>query len=164
MAEVRIATFNLENFDETAPDEWPLLAERIQLMRPQVVRCGQTSPPFRSGQERPNQPRSLLAPADLLTGTNLAGAELASTRTANFRGAKVTGADLTFAELRGADFTRADLRNAVLTDVCFDHTTQWGLQHTANKFLLLTGLGHRLKLDRLPAYRTMGQQTDFRPV
>jgi uncharacterized protein YjbI with pentapeptide repeats len=79
-----------------------------------------------SCQERPKQPRSLLAPADLLTGTNLAGAELASTRTANFRGAKMTGADLTFAELRGADFTRADLRNAVLTEVCFDHTTQWG--------------------------------------
>jgi hypothetical protein len=38
MAEVRIATFNLENFDETAPDEWPSLAERIQLMRPQIVR------------------------------------------------------------------------------------------------------------------------------
>ena len=38
MAEVRIATFNLENFDETAPDEWPSLAERIELMRPQIVR------------------------------------------------------------------------------------------------------------------------------
>jgi hypothetical protein len=32
MAEVRIATFNLENFDETAPDEWPSLAERIELI------------------------------------------------------------------------------------------------------------------------------------
>jgi hypothetical protein len=27
-----------KNFDETAPDEWPSLAERIQLMRPQIVR------------------------------------------------------------------------------------------------------------------------------
>jgi len=34
--------------------------------------------------------------------------------------------DLTSADLRGADFTRADLRKAVLTDVCFDHTTKWG--------------------------------------
>jgi hypothetical protein len=38
MAEVRIATFNIENFDETAPDEWPSLAERIELMQPQS--CG----------------------------------------------------------------------------------------------------------------------------
>jgi hypothetical protein len=38
MAEVRIATFNLDNFDETAPSEWPSLAERITLMRPQIVR------------------------------------------------------------------------------------------------------------------------------
>jgi hypothetical protein len=85
MAEVRIATFNLENFDETAPDEWPSLAERIQLMRPQVVRLRADIACFQevNGQERPNQPRSLLALADLLTGTNLAGAELASTRTAN---------------------------------------------------------------------------------
>jgi endonuclease/exonuclease/phosphatase family metal-dependent hydrolase len=85
MAEVRIATFNLENFDETAPDEWPSLAERIQLMRPQVVRLRADIACFQevNGQERPNQPRSLLALADLLTGTNLAGAEHASTRTAS---------------------------------------------------------------------------------
>src|SRR5918997_2040813 len=38
MAEVRIATFNLENFNETAAAERPSLAERIQLMRPQIVR------------------------------------------------------------------------------------------------------------------------------
>jgi hypothetical protein len=38
MAEVRIATFNIENFDETAPDEWPSLAERIELMQPHIVR------------------------------------------------------------------------------------------------------------------------------
>jgi hypothetical protein len=58
MAEVRIATFNLENFDETAPDEWPSLAERIQLMRPQVVRLRADIACFQevNGQERPNQP------------------------------------------------------------------------------------------------------------
>jgi endonuclease/exonuclease/phosphatase family metal-dependent hydrolase len=85
MAEVRIATFNLENFDETAPDEWPSLAERIELMRPQIVRLRASIACFQevNGQERPNQPRSLLALAELLAGTNLAGAELASTRTAD---------------------------------------------------------------------------------
>ena len=36
--EVRIATFNLETFGETAVGEWPSLAEQIQLMRPQIVR------------------------------------------------------------------------------------------------------------------------------
>jgi uncharacterized protein YjbI with pentapeptide repeats len=50
----------------------------------------------------------------------------ADLRHANFRGANMTGVDLTSADLRGADFTRADLRNAVLTDVCFDRTTEWG--------------------------------------
>ena len=85
MAEVRIATFNLENFDETALVEWPSLAERIELMRPQIVRLRASIACFQevNGQERPNQPRSLLALAELLGGTNLAGAELASTRTEN---------------------------------------------------------------------------------
>jgi endonuclease/exonuclease/phosphatase family metal-dependent hydrolase len=83
MAEVRIATFNLENFDETAATEWPSLAERIQLMRPQIVRLRANIACFQevNGQERPNQPRSLLALPELLAGTNLAGAQLASTRT-----------------------------------------------------------------------------------
>jgi hypothetical protein len=85
MAEVRIATFNLENFDETAADEWPSLAERIMLMRPQIARLRATIACFQevNGQERPNQPRSLLALAELLAGTNLAGGNLASTRTTN---------------------------------------------------------------------------------
>lgn len=85
MAEVRIATFNLENFDETAVGEWPSLAERIQLMRPQIVRLRADVVCFQevNGQERPNEPRSLLALTELLAGTNLAGAQLASTRTAN---------------------------------------------------------------------------------
>jgi endonuclease/exonuclease/phosphatase family metal-dependent hydrolase len=85
MAEVRIATFNLENFDETAPEAWPSLAERIELMRPQIVRLRASIACFQevNGQERPNQPRSLLALAELLADTNLAGAELVSTRTEN---------------------------------------------------------------------------------
>ncbi|HEY5788062.1 MAG TPA: endonuclease/exonuclease/phosphatase family protein [Microlunatus sp.] len=83
MTEVRIATFNLENFDETGAGERPSLAERIQLMRPQIVRLGADIVCFQevNGQERPNQPRALLALAELLAGTNLAGANLPSTRT-----------------------------------------------------------------------------------
>ena len=75
MAEVRIATFNLENFDETDAAERPSLAERIQLMRPQIVRLRADIVCFQevNGQERTNQPRALLALAELLTGTNLAG-------------------------------------------------------------------------------------------
>jgi hypothetical protein len=38
MAAIRIATFNLENFDETAPNQRPSLAERIALMKPQILR------------------------------------------------------------------------------------------------------------------------------
>jgi hypothetical protein len=38
VATVRIATFNLESFDETAPEERPSLEERIALMRPQLAR------------------------------------------------------------------------------------------------------------------------------
>jgi hypothetical protein len=70
MAEIRIATFNLENFDETAAGEWPSLVGRIMLMRPQIVRLRATIACFQevNGKERPNQPRSLLALAtDKLT-------------------------------------------------------------------------------------------------
>ncbi|WP_421741507.1 endonuclease/exonuclease/phosphatase family protein [Cellulomonas sp.] len=82
MVELRIATFNLENLDETAPGELPTLAERIALMRPQILRlradilCLQEV----HGQERPGQPRALLALAELLHGTPLQGATLTSTR------------------------------------------------------------------------------------
>lgn len=38
MAAVRVATFNLENLDETAHGQQPSLAERITLMRPQISR------------------------------------------------------------------------------------------------------------------------------
>jgi hypothetical protein len=52
-------------------------------MRPQIVRLRADIASFQevNGQERPDQPRSLLALAELLAGTNLAGAQLASTRT-----------------------------------------------------------------------------------
>jgi endonuclease/exonuclease/phosphatase family metal-dependent hydrolase len=54
-------------------------------MRPQIVRLSADIVCFQevNGQERPNEPRSLLALTELLSGTSLAGAQLASTRTAN---------------------------------------------------------------------------------
>lgn len=88
MPELRIATFNLENFDETAVGERPSLAERIALMRRQVIRLRADVACFQevNGQERPGQPRAVLALADLLTGTNLAGANLVSTELAGGAG------------------------------------------------------------------------------
>ncbi|HEU5475503.1 MAG TPA: endonuclease/exonuclease/phosphatase family protein [Actinophytocola sp.] len=83
MVTVRIATFNIENFDETAPGAKPSLAERIELMRPQIVRLRADVVCFQEvhGQERAGQPRDLLALKELLKGTNLDGATLVSTRT-----------------------------------------------------------------------------------
>ena len=82
MAELRIATFNLENCDETAPGGRPSLAERIALMRPQIVRLRADIACFQEvhGQERPGQPRALLALSELLAGTNLEGANVVSTK------------------------------------------------------------------------------------
>ena len=82
MAEVRIATFNVENLDETAVGVRPSLAERIVLMKPQIVRLRADVACFQEvhGQERPNQPRALLALEELLAGTNLAGATVVSTK------------------------------------------------------------------------------------
>ena len=59
---VRIATFNLENFDDK-PNTKPTIEERIALMRPQLLRinadilCLQEV----NGQEQSGQPRRLLA-------------------------------------------------------------------------------------------------------
>ncbi|BCJ68533.1 endonuclease/exonuclease/phosphatase family protein [Polymorphospora rubra] len=82
MAEFRIATFNVENLDETAPDERPSLAERVALMKPQIVRLRADVVCFQEvhGQERPGKPRALLALAELLAGTDLAGASMTSSR------------------------------------------------------------------------------------
>jgi endonuclease/exonuclease/phosphatase family metal-dependent hydrolase len=82
MADFRVSTFNLENFDETGPGVRPSLAERIALMRPQIVRLRTDLAFFQevNGQERPGQPRAVLALEELLAGTNLDGANLVSTR------------------------------------------------------------------------------------
>ena len=66
---MRVATFNIENLDETT--RAPLLADRIAVLRPQLQRlradvlCLQEV----HGQERPNQKRALLALDLLLSGT-----------------------------------------------------------------------------------------------
>ncbi|WP_378741745.1 endonuclease/exonuclease/phosphatase family protein [Nocardia brasiliensis] len=87
MVTLRIATFNLENFDETpapGPHE-PTLADRIAVMRPQIDRlradilCLQEV----NGQKQPGQPRALLALGDLLQGTALSGWDVVSTEKAN---------------------------------------------------------------------------------
>jgi endonuclease/exonuclease/phosphatase family metal-dependent hydrolase len=80
MTTLRVATFNLENFDEAAVGARPSLDERIALMRPQIVRFRADIACFQEvhGQERPGQPRALLALPRLLEGTNLDGATLVS--------------------------------------------------------------------------------------
>ncbi|MFQ6396464.1 endonuclease/exonuclease/phosphatase family protein [Nocardia sp. KC 131] len=81
MVTLRIATFNLENFDEVPPNVRPSLAERVAVMRPQIERlqadvlCLQEV----HGQERPGQPRALLALAELLAGTKQAAANVVTT-------------------------------------------------------------------------------------
>jgi len=81
---VRIATFNLENFDELPPGKTPSLADRVAIMRPQIVRLRADIACFQevNGQERPGQPRALLALTQLLDTTNLAAATTISTQTA----------------------------------------------------------------------------------
>ncbi|MFI5669822.1 endonuclease/exonuclease/phosphatase family protein [Streptomyces sp. NPDC051704] len=85
MTQIRISTFNLENFDETPPHELPQLEARIELMKPQIRRLRADIACFQEvhGQERPGQPRALLALKELLVGTNLDGAELVSTKPAD---------------------------------------------------------------------------------
>lgn len=79
---LRIATFNLENFDDK-PGATPTLGERIGLMRPQLARiradvlCLQEV----NGQEQSGQPRQLLALQQLLASTQYAGATITSTVT-----------------------------------------------------------------------------------
>lgn len=77
---LRIATFNIENFDDKA-GETPTLAQRIAIMRPQLVRlradvlCLQEV----NGQEQPGHPRRLLALDQLVAGTEYAAFHRVST-------------------------------------------------------------------------------------
>ena len=77
---LRIVTFNLENLDDKL-EEKPLLDERIEVMRPQLIRldadvlCLQEV----NGQEEQGQPRRLLALEKLLEGTPYANYQKVST-------------------------------------------------------------------------------------
>jgi endonuclease/exonuclease/phosphatase family metal-dependent hydrolase len=79
---LRLATFNLENLDDR-PGQAPTLAERIRILRPQLLRlradvlCLQEI----HGQESPGQPRDLLALKALIATTPYAGFHLATTAT-----------------------------------------------------------------------------------
>jgi endonuclease/exonuclease/phosphatase family metal-dependent hydrolase len=79
---LRIATFNLENFDDQ-PGAKPTLAERIGVMRPQLRRlradvlCLQEV----HGQETPGQPRALLALQALIADTPYADYRMSYTKT-----------------------------------------------------------------------------------
>lgn len=81
---IRIATFNLENLDDT-PNSKPTLNERIALMRPQLLRvnadilCLQEV----NGQEQAGQPRRLLALDKLLATTPYSTYHRVSTMTAD---------------------------------------------------------------------------------
>jgi endonuclease/exonuclease/phosphatase family metal-dependent hydrolase len=81
---IRLATFNLENFDDQ-PNAKPTLDERIGLMRPQLLRlnadilCLQEV----NGQEQTGQPRRLLALEKLLATTPYSAYHRVSTMTAD---------------------------------------------------------------------------------
>jgi endonuclease/exonuclease/phosphatase family metal-dependent hydrolase len=81
---LKIATYNLENFDDK-PDQKPTLAQRIALMKPQLIRldadilCLQEV----NGQEIEGQPRQLLALNEFISGTPYQNYHLVSTKTSN---------------------------------------------------------------------------------
>lgn len=81
---LRIATFNLENLDDK-PGQSPTLADRIAVMRPQLLRLRADVLCFQevNGQEQTGQPRQLLALQQLLQNTPYAGYYLAYTLTTN---------------------------------------------------------------------------------
>lgn len=78
---MRIATFNIENLDETT--RAPLLADRIAVLRPQLLRMNADVLCLQEvhGQERPDQKRALLALDALLAGTPYAAYSRACTLT-----------------------------------------------------------------------------------
>ena len=81
---IRIATFNLENFDDK-PGKTPTLQDRIAVMGPQIARlnadilCLQEV----NGQEIDGEPRQLLALHQLLAGTQYEGYNIVCTKTAD---------------------------------------------------------------------------------
>lgn len=80
----RIATFNLENFDDVQGDS-PSIQERIKVMRPHLLRLNADILCFQevNGQETPGQPRQLLAMEQLLQNTPYDTYNVVSTKTEN---------------------------------------------------------------------------------
>lgn len=80
---LRLATFNVENLDDEAGPHVPTLADRIRILRPQLLRlradvlCLQEI----HGQEQPGKPRDLLALKALIATTPYEGYHLATTAT-----------------------------------------------------------------------------------
>lgn len=81
-ANLRVATFNLENFDDK-PGQNPTLDERIAIMKPQLVRLDADILCLQEvhGQETPGEPRRLLAMNRLLADTRYADYHHAETMT-----------------------------------------------------------------------------------
>jgi len=77
-----IATFNLENLDDIA-DKKPSLADRIAVLRPQLVRLNADVLCLQEvhGQETEGEPRRLLALRELLKGTEYENFHLVNTTT-----------------------------------------------------------------------------------
>lgn len=84
MAQIRIASFNLENFDDT-PELTPTLAERIAVMRPQLMRLNADIVCLQEvhGQKVSDEPRRLLALKKLLEHTSYTDYNIVSTQTAD---------------------------------------------------------------------------------
>lgn len=81
---LRIATFNLENLDDTE-DQRPSLAERIKVLSPQLERLRADILCFQEvhGQEKENEKRQLTALKSLLQTTSYATYNLAYIKTSN---------------------------------------------------------------------------------
>jgi len=95
---LRIATFNLESLDDR-PDVWPPLEDRIEALRPRLVRLGADILCLQevNGQHPPGGgPRRLLALERLLEETPYAGFHMVSSQ-------RVSGPDREGDEARGAD-------------------------------------------------------------
>lgn len=80
---MRIATFNIENLDETPAGKSPSLETRIQTLRPQLNRINADVLCLQEvhGQEREGQPRDLLALRELIKTTQYEHFHIATTKT-----------------------------------------------------------------------------------
>jgi endonuclease/exonuclease/phosphatase family metal-dependent hydrolase len=82
---LRVATFNVENLDDTADAKAPSLATRISVLRPQLLRLDADILCLQEvhGQEAEGQPRQLLALAALVENTPYKSFNVVSTKLAD---------------------------------------------------------------------------------